>query len=149
MKSMVTMSQAVLIAALMGMAITGCERKAADTGTTGTANPPASTNGPGTAATPPAPATAPSTGAAPSTTPSTGTESAGAAIDDSVITTKVKAALLADQDVKGSDISVETKGGEVMLSGAVKDQAQIDKALKVANSVEGVKGINNKMTVKQ
>jgi len=70
-------------------------------------------------------------------------------IDDSIITTKVKAALLADPDVKGTDINVETKKGEVMLSGFVGNQQQIDQAMKIAKAVEGVKKVDNKMTVKQ
>jgi hyperosmotically inducible protein len=61
----------------------------------------------------------------------------------------VKTALLADADVKGTDISVETNKGEVMLSGFVGNQAQIDKAVQLASAVEGVKNVNNKMTVKQ
>lgn len=75
--------------------------------------------------------------------------SAGAVIDDSIISTKIKTALLADADIKGSDIVVETKKGEVQLSGFVRDKTQIDKAVKVASAVEGVKKVDNKMTVKQ
>jgi osmotically-inducible protein OsmY len=75
--------------------------------------------------------------------------SLGTRIDDSVITTKVKAALMADGAIKGSDISVETRRGEVMLSGVVNSDAQIDKAVKVANGVDGVKAVDNKMTVKR
>ena len=70
-------------------------------------------------------------------------------MDDSIVTTKVKTALLADDQVKGTDIVVETKKGEVLLSGFVRDQAQIDKAVKVAQGVEGVKKVTNKMTVKK
>lgn len=57
--------------------------------------------------------------------------------------------MLADEQVKGTDIVVETKKGEVLLSGFVRDQAQIDKAVKVAQGVEGVKKVTNKMTVKK
>lgn len=70
-------------------------------------------------------------------------------IDDTVITTKVKSALLADNEIKGTDINVETNKGEVMLSGFVNNQAQIDKAMKVANAVDGVKKVENKMSVKK
>jgi hyperosmotically inducible protein len=72
----------------------------------------------------------------------------GTDIDDTVVTTKVKSALLADDDVKGFDIKVETRKGMVMLSGFVDNQTQIDRALTVARGVEGVKGIENSMTVK-
>lgn len=72
----------------------------------------------------------------------------GTDIDDSTITTKVKAALLADEDVKGLDIKVETRKGEVYLSGFVDSQAQMDRAITVAKGVEGVKNVDNKMTLK-
>jgi len=51
--------------------------------------------------------------------------------------------------VKGSDISVETKQGEVMLLGAVKNLVQIDKVLQIANAVTGVRSVNNNMVMKQ
>lgn len=70
-------------------------------------------------------------------------------IDDSIVSTKVKTALLADSEIKGTDIVVETNKGEVLLSGFVKSQTQIDKAVKVAGSIEGVKKVNNKMAVRQ
>lgn len=79
--------------------------------------------------------------AAPATT--VGTE-----VDDSVVTTSVKAALLDNIDVKGFDIQVETRKGEVMLSGFVSNQAQIDQAVNVAKGVEGVTNINNKLSIK-
>ena len=72
----------------------------------------------------------------------------GTTIDDSAITTKVKSALLADADVKGLDIKVETNKGEVQLSGFVDTQAQIDRAVSVAKGVEGVKNVDNKMSLK-
>ena len=72
----------------------------------------------------------------------------GTTIDDSAITTKVKSALLADADVKGLDIKVETNKGEVQLSGFVETQAQIDRAVSVAKGVEGVKNVDNKMSLK-
>ena len=58
---------------------------------------------------------------------------------DTVITGKVKAALLADSNVKGTDISVETNQGDVTLSGTVASQAQIDDALRIARGIDGVK----------
>ena len=72
----------------------------------------------------------------------------GTDIDDSTITTKVKSALLADADVKSFDIKVETRKGEVQLSGFVDNQAQIDRAIAVAKGVEGVKSVDNKMSLK-
>ena len=72
----------------------------------------------------------------------------GTEIDDSTITTKVKSALLANEDVKSFDIKVETRKGEVQLSGFVDNQAQMDRAIAVARGVEGVKNVDNKMNLK-
>jgi hyperosmotically inducible protein len=72
----------------------------------------------------------------------------GTDVDDGVITTKVKSALLADEIVKGLDIKVETHKGEVQLSGFVDNQTQIDRAISVTRGVEGVKNVDNKMTLK-
>ena len=72
----------------------------------------------------------------------------GTDVDDSAITTKVKSALLADADVKGLDIKVETRKGEVQLSGFVDNQSQIDRAITVTKGVEGVKDVDNKMSLK-
>jgi len=75
--------------------------------------------------------------------------SVGTEIDDGVVTAKVKSALLADPDVKSFDLKVETRKGEVMLSGFVSSQAQVDRAILVARGVEGVKAVANKMDLKE
>ncbi len=72
----------------------------------------------------------------------------GQKVDDSAITAKVKAALLADPDVSGLAISVETLRGDVQLSGFVKSAAQVTRAVDIARRVEGVKQVINKMSVK-
>jgi hyperosmotically inducible periplasmic protein len=72
----------------------------------------------------------------------------GTEIDDATITTKVKTAFLTDNYVKGLDIKVETRKGEVQLSGYVDSQQQIDKAVAIAKGIEGVKNVDNKMMVK-
>lgn len=72
----------------------------------------------------------------------------GTDLDDTVITTKVKAALLGDDQVKGLDITVETRKGVVMLSGFVDDRALMERAVSVTSAVEGVKGAENNMTLK-
>lgn len=59
-------------------------------------------------------------------------------VDDTWITTKVKSSLLADSDVAGTEVSVETINGVVHLSGYVDDQRQIDRAVEVARDIEGV-----------
>ncbi len=72
----------------------------------------------------------------------------GTDVDDATITTKVKSALLGDADVKSFDIKVETRKGEVQLSGFVDNQSQIDRAITIAKGVDGVKNVNNKMSLK-
>ncbi|AWV08096.1 BON domain-containing protein [Marilutibacter maris] len=59
-------------------------------------------------------------------------------VGDSWITTKVKAQLLADDDVEGSEIDVDTLEGVVHLSGALASQAEIDEAVSIARNTEGV-----------
>lgn len=76
-------------------------------------------------------------------------EKIGDTIDDSVLTSKVKSALLNDDLVKSMDIKVETNKGEVMLSGFVNNAAQIDRGLSVARAVPGVQSVNNMLSVKE
>lgn len=73
----------------------------------------------------------------------------GTQVDDSVVTTRVKSALLADADVKSLEIAVVTRKGEVQLSGFVGTQAQIDHAIAVAKGVEGVQSVVSKISIKQ
>jgi hyperosmotically inducible protein len=72
----------------------------------------------------------------------------GTEIDDSVISTQVKSALLADPDIKGFDFKIATRKGEVQLSGFVDNQSQIERALVVTQAVQGVKSIDNKVSLK-
>jgi hyperosmotically inducible periplasmic protein len=72
----------------------------------------------------------------------------GTEIDDTVVTTKVKSALLADAEVKSFDLKVETRKGAVQLSGFVDNQAQIDRAIATTRAVEGVTGVENAITLK-
>lgn len=67
----------------------------------------------------------------------------GDVISDSTITTKVKAALLAEKDVNSFDIQVNTFEGVVQLSGFVDSQWQIDKAVQTAAAVNGVRKVKN------
>ena len=73
---------------------------------------------------------------------------AGEVVDDSTLTTKVKAALLAEKDVNSFDIKVKTYEGTVQLSGFVDSQWQIDKAVEVANGVDGVQRVKNDLVHK-
>jgi len=75
-------------------------------------------------------------------------ESTGEYVDDSVITTKVKSLLAADDFLKSFQISVETYKGTVQLSGFVASQNAVDKAVQIAWSVKGVKSVKNKLIVK-
>jgi hyperosmotically inducible protein len=81
-------------------------------------------------------------------TPADKKVTAGTELDDSVITTKVKTALMTDNVGKGGDTSVETRKGEVLLSGFVDSQAQADREVQLARSVEGVQSVQNKLMVK-
>ena len=64
-------------------------------------------------------------------------------VNDTWITTKVKSSLLADSDVAGLDVSVETVNGVVRLSGDVESQAQIDRAVEIARDIEGVTNVES------
>jgi hyperosmotically inducible periplasmic protein len=75
-------------------------------------------------------------------------ESTGEYIDDSVITTKAKAALLADEEVSGLQVQVETFKGVVQLSGFVDTAAQAQKAAEIVRTVKGVQEVKNHITVK-
>jgi osmotically-inducible protein OsmY len=75
-------------------------------------------------------------------------ESTGQYVDDSVITTKVKSLLAADDFLKSFEISVETYKGTVQLSGFVGSQKAVDKAGEIAASVKGVKSVKNDLIVK-
>ncbi len=76
-------------------------------------------------------------------------EGAGEYVDDSVITTKVKSLLAADDFLKSFEISVETYKGIVQLSGFVDSQKAVDKAGEIARSVQGVKSVKNNLNVKK
>lgn len=73
----------------------------------------------------------------------------GNKVDDTVVTAKVKAALLGDTSIKSLDIAVVTRKGEVQLSGFVNNQGQIDHAIEVTRAVEGVVGVINEMSIKK
>ena len=74
---------------------------------------------------------------------------AGRATKDTAITTAVKAKFAADSNLSAIDIHVKTKAGKVTLTGAVADKTQIELAEKVAKEADGVKSVDNKLTVKK
>ena len=75
-------------------------------------------------------------------------EGTGQYIDDTVITTKVKAALIEDPMTKATEINVETFKGVVQLSGFVSSQAAANRAVELARGVAGVKSVKNDMRIK-
>ena len=79
---------------------------------------------------------------------STTQESTGEYIDDTVITTKVKAALIDDSSVRSREVSVETFKGVVQLSGFIESRSAMDRAVEIARNVDGVTSVKNNMTIK-
>ncbi len=75
-------------------------------------------------------------------------EQAATYVDDSVITAKVKAALLKQAQLKSLRVSVETYKGHVLLSGFVDDAKQRDKAIQVASAVRGVTQVKDGLALK-
>ena len=75
-------------------------------------------------------------------------EGTGEYVDDTVITTKVKAAVLNEPTLKSAEINVETFKGRVQLSGFVSSQADIDKAYALATGIKGVSSVSNSMKLK-
>jgi preprotein translocase subunit SecF len=75
-------------------------------------------------------------------------EGTGEFVDNTVITTKVKAAIFNESSLKVSEINVETFKGSVQLSGFVDTQANIDKAGEIALRVKGVKSVKNDILLK-
>jgi osmotically-inducible protein OsmY len=75
--------------------------------------------------------------------------STGQNIDDTVITTKVKAKLIDDPLTKAHQISVETYKGTVQLSGFVETAAESSQAARIANGVDGVKQVKNSLVLRK
>ena len=73
----------------------------------------------------------------------------GKYVDDTVLTTKVKTALLKEKGLKSMDVGVETYEGRVVLSGFVDSEAQRETALRVARKIEGVREVKDGMMVKK
>ena len=75
-------------------------------------------------------------------------QSTGAYIDDTWITTKVKAEIFNEPSLKVNQISVETYKNVVQLSGFVDSTASMNKAVAIARSVKGVTTVKNDMRVR-
>lgn len=75
-------------------------------------------------------------------------ESTGEMVDDSVITTKVKSALVTEKGIDSTAISVETFKGRVLLAGYAKSPDERQRVEGIARTVPGVKAVNNKIEVR-
>ncbi len=75
-------------------------------------------------------------------------EGTGQYVDDAVITSKVKYAVLSEETLKSSEINVETYKGIVQLTGFVSSEKDILKAVEVATAIKGVKSVKNDMRLK-
>ncbi len=75
-------------------------------------------------------------------------EGTGEYIDDSFITTKVKAEILNEPGLKSAEINVETFKGTVQLSGFVSSQANANRAVEIARGIKGVSSVKNDMRLK-
>ena len=79
----------------------------------------------------------------------TGTrEGTGEYIDDTIITSKIKAAFAADPTVKATEVKVETFKGTVQLSGFVESRESAQKAVQIARQVKGVTEVRNNTVIK-
>jgi osmotically-inducible protein OsmY len=76
------------------------------------------------------------------------TQSTGEYVDDTVITTRVKTAILNEPSLKVSQINVETYKSVVQLSGFVDNGASMTKAVEVARAVKGVSSVKNDMRLR-
>lgn len=77
-----------------------------------------------------------------------GQSTVGEYIDDSTITTQVKARMVENKQVDAAAISVETLNGTVMLSGFAKSSGERDTAENIARGVKGVKSVKNEIAVR-
>ena len=127
----------ILISLVLGTAVAGAACNQRSPSTT-SSNRPADT----TAAAPAPSTTAPSTMA-----PSTGSTSSNMsnAVDDAAITAKVKTAIMAEPDLKSTNINVDTKDGVVTLTGTVPSAPLKDRAKEIATSVSGVKSVTDNL----
>jgi osmotically-inducible protein OsmY len=75
-------------------------------------------------------------------------QGAGEYLDDSVITTRVKARLINDPKLRSGEINVETFKGIVQLSGFVSSRAEINRAVQITRDVNGVVSVKNDMRLK-
>ncbi len=151
---------AALATITTALALNGCEQRSDQALSTNPNNPshamsspvPSSVNPSTTSSTAPSADTSnPTSGvaanSATTTVAATG-QKVEAVVDDAAITTKVKAALIADPGLQSLQIGVDTKNGAVTLSGSVDSMSTKDHAKQVAASVSGVVDVIDNMIVK-
>ena len=78
-----------------------------------------------------------------------GRETTGQYVDDTAISTKVKAQFVRDPVVSASQVNVETMQGVVQLSGFVDSRQAADRAAQLARNVDGVRGVKNDIIVRR
>lgn len=74
-------------------------------------------------------------------------QTAVTAVEDTAITTRVKASLAADTGLKALDIRVETNAGRTTLKGTAPDAAAQSRAQQLASAVPGVSSVDNQLTI--
>ena len=133
---MIQMKYTMLISALAvaSLLAAGCEQRASGD-KVGQATSPSTT--------PSRPATT-----SPPMTSSDQTSKTSGAVDDTMLTAKVKAALLAEPGLKSTQIDVATKDATVTLSGNVDSSTMRDRAKQVAMGIDGVKDVVDNMNLK-
>ena len=132
------------LALVATLALAGCEKR--DTTTT-TTTPPSTTTTTSSTTMAPSPTASAVVGDMAASAGAMASR-AGDAVADAAVTAKVKTAFLADTDVKGLQIDVDTKDGVVTLNGAVTGATNVDKAATIAKGIDGVKSVNNRLTVR-
>ena len=135
---------ALAAAVFAALALAACDQSPSSR-TTASVTPPRSTESSPTAPqtnTTPAPSTAMDSQSQPAT------DKIASATDDAAVTTKVKAALLAEPGLRSMEIHVDTKDGVVTLTGTPDSSAVRDKVVVVARNVAGVKDVVDQMASK-
>ena len=146
-----TRTRMQLLAALAATTVVfaaGCDRNNADRSASTTSTTPSTASSTSTTPATPSPSTASSTSPSSSMAANAPSSSMAAATDDATITTKVKAAVMAEPNLKSTDINVDTKDGIVTLAGTVSSQEAKQKANQAAQGVQGVKSVSDQLVVK-
>lgn len=126
----------------------GCDQRNATTGSTSTPGSTASTAKSGTGSTVANDTKSSSTATTAGDKMANSTQKAGDKIDDAALTTKVKTALMAEPGLRSLEINVDTRDNIVTLNGTVDSQEKKQRAMQIAQRVEGVKSVSDNLVVK-